>query len=103
MEPCAGRSPAAGAAALEAATLPVETRNLRMTALQLLSRWPDKTAAIAVATRYLNDGDPLFAVAAAQQLGAIGGDAGRASLQSALQSEKRVTVRAAITEALAKK
>lgn len=94
---------AAGAAALEAATLPVETRNLRMTALQLLSRWPDKTAAIAVATRYLNDGDPLFAVAAAQQLGAIGGDAGRASLQSALQSEKRVTVRAAITEALAKK
>ena len=94
---------AAGAAALEAATLPVETRNLRMTALQLLTKWPDKATAIAVATRYLNDGDPLFAVAAAQQLGTIGGDAGRASLQAALQSEQRVTVRAAITEALAKK
>jgi aminopeptidase N len=97
------RPDAAGAAALEAATLPVETRNLRMTALQLLTKWPDKATAIAVATRYLNDGDPLFAVAAAQQLGAIGGDAGRASLQAALQSEKRVTVRAAITEALARK
>ena len=94
---------AAGAAALEAATLPVETRNLRMTALQLLTKWPDKATAIAVATRYLNDGDPLFAAAAAQQLGTIGGDAGRASLQAALQSEQRVTVRAAITEALAKK
>jgi aminopeptidase N len=97
------RPDAAGAAALEAATLPVETRNLRMTALQLLTKWPDKATAIAVATRYLNDGDPLFAVAAAQQLGTIGGDAGRASLQAALQSEQRVTVRAAITEALAKK
>jgi len=94
---------AAGASALEAATLPVETRNLRTTALQILSRWPDKSTAIAVATRYLNDGDPLFAVAAAQRLGASGGDAGRAALQSALRSETRVTVRAAITEALAKK
>jgi aminopeptidase N len=94
---------AAGAAALEAATQPVETRDLRTIALQVLAHWPDKSTAIAVATRYLHDGDPLFAVAAAQQLGAIGGDAGRAALQAALQSEQRVTVRAAITEALAAK
>jgi HEAT repeat protein len=94
---------AAGAAALEAATQPVETRDLRTIALQVLARWPDKSTAIAVATRYLHDGDPLFAVAAAQQLGAIGGDAGRAALQAALQSEQRVTVRAAINEALSKK
>jgi hypothetical protein len=94
---------AAGAAALEAATQPVETRDLRTIALQVLARWPDKATAIAVATRYLHDGDPLFAVAAAHQLGAIGGDAGRAALQAALQSEQRVTVRAAINEALAAK
>lgn len=94
---------AVGAAALEAAALPMETRNLRITALQILSRWPDKSTAIAVATRYLNDGDPLFAVAAAQQLGAIGGDAGREALQAALGSEQRVTVRAAIAKALTRK
>ena len=97
------RPDASGAAALEAATLPRETRNLRTTALQILSRWPDKATAIAVATRYLNDGDPLFAVAAVQQLSAIGGDAGRAALRSALQGETRVTVRAALTKALEKK
>ncbi len=94
------RPDAAGAAALETATQPVETRDLRTIALQTLAKWPDKSSAIRVATRYLNDGDPLFAVAAARQLGAIGGDAGRAALQSALQSETRVTVRAAINQAL---
>lgn len=57
--------------------------------------------AIAVATRSLTDGDPLFAVAAARRLGAIGGEPGRASLQAALATERRVTVRAALTAAVA--
>jgi aminopeptidase N len=94
---------AGGAAALTAATLPVETRNLRTIALQTLAQFPDKSYATAAATRYLSDGDPLFAAAAARQLGAIGGDAGRATLQAALEREQRVTVRAAITAALAVK
>ncbi len=93
----------AGLAALETVTDPREPRGLRQTALSVLARWPDKSRAIAVATRYLTDGDPLFAVSAARQLGAIGGEAGRASLQSALASERRVTVRAALTAALAAK
>jgi HEAT repeat protein len=96
------RPDAAGLDAIEAATDPQETRNMRTTALDLLVRWPDKSRAIAVATRSLTDGDPLFAADAARQLGAIGGEAGRASLRSALAAETRVTVRAALTAALAK-
>ena len=92
---------AAGVAALEAATLPVESRSLRTQALAVLAHWPDTTPLLTVATRSLTDGDPLFAAAAAQQLGAVGGDAGRAALQSALATEQRVTVRAAIVAALA--
>lgn len=94
---------AAGLAALEEATDPREPRALRTSALALLAQWPDKSRAIAVSMRSLSDGDPLFAVAAAHQLGAIGGDAGRAALQAALAHEKRVTVRAALTAALAAK
>jgi aminopeptidase N len=94
---------AAGLDALELLTNPVEPRNLRTYALQVLSRWPDKSRAIAVSTQYLADGDPLFASAAAQNLGAIGGTAGHAAVQSALQKENRVTVRAALTAALAAK
>ena len=95
------RPDAAGLDALEAATNAVEPRELRTQALGILARWPDRARAIAVASRSLTDGDPLFAVAAARQLGAIGGDAGRATLQQALGREQRVTVRAAITQALA--
>ncbi|MEP7088393.1 MAG: HEAT repeat domain-containing protein, partial [Gemmatimonadota bacterium] len=95
------RSPdAAGLDALESMTAEKETRAIRTTALTLLTRWPDKSRAITVATRYLNDGDPLFAVAAAGALGRIGGEAGRATLRRALASETRVTVKAAITDAL---
>jgi hypothetical protein len=54
-----------------------------------------------VATRYLDDGDPLFASDAVRTLARIGGDAGRATLTAAMARETRVTVRAAITEALA--
>lgn len=91
---------AAGLDALEAATDPSETRQMRTTALAILAGWPDRSRAIAVATRSLTDGDPLFAVAAARRLGAIGGEAGRASLRAALATERRVTVRAALTAAL---
>jgi aminopeptidase N len=91
---------AAGAAAIEAATDPREPREMRTRALAILAQWPDKTRAIAVATRSLSDGDPLFAATAARQLGAIGGDSGRGALQVALATELRVTVRAALTAAL---
>jgi aminopeptidase N len=94
---------AAGAAALEAATGPDERRSMRTQALAVLAKWPDKKPLVEVATRSLADGDPLFAVAAAQQLGMIGDAASRTALQSALATEKRVTVRAAITAALAGK
>ena len=92
-----------GLAALVAATDPVETRNLRSQALAILAKWPDRSAAIGVATRSLTDGDPLFAVDAAETLGRMGGDAGRTALRGALTTERRVTVRAAITNALAGK
>jgi aminopeptidase N len=94
---------AAGLAAIEAATDPREPRELRTRALSILGQWPDKARAIAVATRSLTDGDPLFAVAAARQLGAIGGEEVRAVLRAALEAERRVTVRAALTTALAPK
>jgi hypothetical protein len=97
------RPDAAGATALEAATQPVETRDLRTIALQTLAKWPDRSTAIRVATRYLSDGDPLVAAAAAHHLGAMGREAGRSALQSALGSELRLTVRAAINQALATK
>jgi aminopeptidase N len=92
---------AAGLDAITAATDPREPREMRRRALAILAAWPDKSRAIEVATRYLTDGDPLFAVAAARTLGTSGGEAGRAALQAALAKEPRVTVRAAITAALA--
>jgi len=55
-----------------------------------------------VATRYLNDGDPLFAATAVNQLATVGGAPGRATLQQALVHETRVTVRAAINAVLAR-
>jgi aminopeptidase N len=93
---------AAGAAAIEEATDPREPREMRTRALSLLAQWPDKSRAIAVATRSLSDGDPLFAAAAAGQLAAVGGESGRSALQAALAAERRVTVRAAITRALSR-
>jgi len=91
---------AAGLDALEAMTAEKEPREVRTTALAVLANWPDKTRAVAVATRYLSDGDPLFASAAAETLGKIGGDAGKATLRKAEASESRVTVKAAIVQAL---
>jgi aminopeptidase N len=91
---------AAGLDALEAMTNEKEPREVRTTALTLLADWPDKSRAVTVSTRDLDDGDPLFASAAAETLGKIGGDAGKATLRKAAASESRVTVKAAIVKAL---
>lgn len=93
----------AGAAALEAMTAEQEPRNVRGEALSLLARWPDKARGIAVATRSLSDGDPLFAKLAVRTLARIGGEAGGATLTAALARETRVTVRAAIAAAITAK
>jgi aminopeptidase N len=90
----------AGTAAIEALTLPVEPRGARQHALTLLGRLPDKSRAVAVATRYLGDGDQLFAVSAVQMLGRVGGTEARAALQTAREHETRVTVRAAMDRVL---
>ena len=97
----AGKPDAAGLDALEAMTAEKEPREARTTALTLLADWPDKSRAVTLSTRYLDDGDPLFASAAAETLGKIGGDAGKATLRKAEASESRVTVKAAIVKALA--
>ena len=90
----------AGLAALEALTAESEPRDVRTAALGMLSAFPDKTRAVAVATRSLSDGDPLFAASAARRLARIGGDAGKATLRQALTRETRVTVREAMRQAL---
>jgi hypothetical protein len=77
-----------------------EPRTVRQVGLGLLGQWPDKTRAIAVATKYLNDGDPLFAVSAVGTLAQAGGDAGKAVLRQAMARETRVTVRAAMQQRL---
>jgi aminopeptidase N len=91
---------AAGLDALQAMTDEKEPREVRTFALSLLANWPEKSRAVTVSTRYLDDGDPLFASAAAETLGKIGGDAGKATLRKAEASESRVTVKAAIVKAL---
>jgi hypothetical protein len=91
---------AAGLDALESMTAEKEPRGVRTSALTLLAEWPDKTRGVAVATRHLNDGDPLFASAAADILGKLGGDVAKAALRKAADAESRVTVKAAIAKAL---
>ncbi|MBA2627583.1 MAG: HEAT repeat domain-containing protein, partial [Gemmatimonadales bacterium] len=81
-------------------TDPSEPRNLRTEALDALAQLKDSAAAVRVAARSLADYDPLFAVHAAGVLGRIGGAPGRATLQAALRKEPRVTVKAAINQAL---
>ena len=91
---------AAGLDALESMTAVKEPRTLRTVALALLARWPDRSRGVAVAARYLNDGDPIFASTAAATLGRIGGAEGKDTLRRAASTESRVTVRAAIAKAL---
>jgi aminopeptidase N len=90
-----------GEDALERLTASAEDRNLRAEALESLAATGDSARATAVALRYLGDYDPLFAVAAVQVVGRVGGADGKAKLTAALPGEKRVTVRLAIQRALA--
>ncbi|MEP6745951.1 MAG: HEAT repeat domain-containing protein, partial [Gemmatimonadota bacterium] len=87
--------------ALERMTATNETRDLRGTALQLLARAGNPARATAVALRAVGDYDPLFAVQAVRTAAQVGGAGARAKLAEALRTETRVTVRAAIQEALA--
>ena len=89
-----------GADALERLTAPSEPRNLRTGALNALVQLGDSARAAAVATKGLGDYDPLYAVQAVRVLGQVGGPAGRAALERARTSEPRVTVKAAIGQAL---
>ena len=84
------------AAALEQLTAPAEDRGLRTYGLDLLPQQGDTARAVAAATRYLDDPDPLFAEAAVSVLARIGGPDGRARLAARLAVETRVHVRAAI-------
>ena len=87
-------------AALERMTAASETRDMRTTALDALAH-NDPARATTVALRAVGDYDPLFAVAAVQTAAQVGGDAAKAQLALALRTETRVTVRSAITRALA--
>ena len=91
---------AAGLDALESLTDVSEPRNVRETALGLLADWPETSRAVAVAMRYLGDGDPLFASDAVRTLARIGGERAKATLTAALATETRVTVKAAMRRAL---
>jgi aminopeptidase N len=83
-------------AALEAMTAPNEDRNLRSTALNLMMQQGDTARVIVLATRYLDDPDPLFATNAVSVLARIGGAAAHALLQERYGRETRVRVKAAI-------
>jgi len=89
-----------GADALERLTAASEPRNLRTGALQALVQLGDSARAAAVATKGLADYDPLYAVQAVAVLGRVGGAAGRTALERAQAKEPRVTVKAAIAQAL---
>jgi aminopeptidase N len=89
-----------GADALERLTAPSEPRDLRVGALHALTQLPDTARAVAVATKGISDYDPLYAVQAVRVLATIGGAPGRATLEKAQSAETRVTVKAAIVQAL---
>jgi len=86
--------------ALIALTDPSNPRGLRQVGLRYLAGRSDKGPAIETATRYLDDPDPLFAVTAVQTLARIGGTPGKATLSARLKVETRVTVDAAIRQAV---
>ncbi|MGH7668745.1 MAG: M1 family aminopeptidase [Gemmatimonadaceae bacterium] len=93
------RAPAADQA-LERLTDPVEVRELRTTALRGLFQSADTARAIAVATRGLRDYDPLYADAAARELGGLGTPEAKAALRADLETETRVLVKQAVEGAL---
>ena len=77
-----------------------EPRDLRIAALQLLPQQGDTARAVALATRSLDDPDPLFAASAVGVLARAGGARARAQLLQRYATERRVRVRSAITEVL---
>src|SRR5205814_1590732 len=84
---------------LERMAAPNQPRSLRQDALDALAQG-DSARAITVARRYLEDDDPLFAVAAVKTLAKIGGREGQALLRRDQSRERRVTVLTAIRAAL---
>ena len=95
-----GRSRDSGAAAaLEPLTSASEPRALRIAALQAIAE-VDSARAIGVAARLGADPDPLFAVAAVQVLGKLGGDSATTHLEVLAKTEARASVRDAIARAL---
>jgi hypothetical protein len=86
--------------ALVAMTAPSEPRNLRQAALNYLAGRSDRAPAVATATKYLGDPDPLFAVSAVETLARVGGPEGQAVLRQRLTTDPRVTVDDAIRAAL---
>jgi len=87
-------------AALQKLTVPSETRDLRQFSLRMLAT-NDPARATQVALAAVGDYDPLFAVSAVQTAAQVGGASAKSELSKALQTETRVTVRSAITRALA--
>lgn len=86
--------------ALASFTDAVEPRGLRQTGLFGLVASGDTARAVDVAGRALSDYDPLFATAAVRVLGRLATADARAKLVAAEQSETRVSVKAAIEQAL---
>ncbi len=86
--------------ALEQLTDPIEVRGLRQAALRGLFASGDTARAITVATRGLKDYDPLYAEAAAGELGRLGTPAAKAALRAQAAVENRVLVKQVIEQAL---
>jgi aminopeptidase N len=88
------------ATVLERLTAPSEDRNYRVAALSLLPQQGDTARAVALATRYLDDPDPLFAASAVRLLAQVGGAHAHALLLERFGKETRVRVRSAIERVL---
>ncbi len=93
---------AAVVAALEDDIDPSAPRGLRGLALRSLFMTGDTARAVAVATRSLNDYDPLFAESAVAMLGQMHTPEARAALETDLKTETRVHVKAMIENTMAK-
>jgi aminopeptidase N len=86
---------------LERMTASTEDRNVRTQALSAIAASGDSARATALALRMIGDYDPLFAAAAVRVVGRVGGAAGQAKLAQAMRTERRVSVRLAMQQALA--
>jgi aminopeptidase N len=87
-------------AALRSATAPSEDRNVRQAALNLMAQQGDTAQVVALATRYLDDPDALFAASAAGVLARVGGAPAHALLERRYAAESRPLVKAAIGRVL---